>query len=194
MVLALIVFVALITYQFAYSRLIFVSGLERHLPRIFTHLNPRTRNPVTALLVQGVLSSLIMVGLFSQCSMANVTVYLQGALSVVWLFSGFFFFIPVVIARNKYADRYATEDFWRIPGGMPAVWIAVAVGSLATLGGIYYSFATPWIDVPRATWMTWLGIVAVGMFVLGVLVYFFGRRSAGKSARRTPWPTSRCWT
>src|SRR6478736_1773519 len=51
-VLACIVFVALMSYQVTYSRLIFVSGLERHLPRIFTHLNPRTRNPVTAVLIQ----------------------------------------------------------------------------------------------------------------------------------------------
>ncbi len=62
-VLAGIIIVALMTYQVAYSRLIFVSGLERHLPpRIFTHLNPRTRNPVTAILIQGVISSLILVG------------------------------------------------------------------------------------------------------------------------------------
>ena len=130
--------------------MIFVSGLERHLPRIFTHLNPRTRNPVTAVLIQGVLSSLILVGLYSQSSMANVTVYLQGGLSVVWLISGFFFFIPLVIARKKYADRYASEDFWRIPGGMPAVWAVVAVGVVATCAGVYYSFASPWIDVPAS--------------------------------------------
>ena len=74
-----IVFVALMTYQVAYSRLIFVSGLERHLPRIFTHLNPRTRNPVTAVLIQGVLSSLLLVALYSQSSMANVTIYLRAA-------------------------------------------------------------------------------------------------------------------
>ncbi|HJT96202.1 MAG TPA: APC family permease [Mycobacterium sp.] len=179
-VMALIIFVALVTYQVAYSRLIFVSGLERHLPRIFTHLNPRTRNPVTALLVQGTLSSLIIVALYSQSSMANVTVYLQGGLSVVWLLSGFFFFIPLIIARIKYADRYASEDFWRIPGGMPAVWTTVAVGVVATCAGVYYSFASPWIDVPVATWMTWVGGIAAGMFVLGAIVYFFGRRSAAK--------------
>jgi glutamate:GABA antiporter len=179
-VLAIIVFVAMTTYQVAYSRLIFVSGLERHLPRIFTHLNPRTRNPVTAVLIQGVLSSLLLVGLYSQASMANVTVYLQGGLSVVWLISGFFFFIPLVIARKKYADRYASEDFWRIPGGMPAVWAVAAVGVVATCAGVYYSFASPWIDVPAATWMTWVGGIAVGMFVLGAIVYFFGRRSAAK--------------
>jgi len=52
--------------------LIFVSGLERHLPRIFTPPQPAHPQPVTAILVQGVLSSLILVGLYSQSSMANV--------------------------------------------------------------------------------------------------------------------------
>src|SRR4051812_23360037 len=179
-VLAIIVFVAMTTYQVAYSRLIFVSGLERHLPRIFTHLNPRTRNPVTAVLVQGAISSTIMVALFSQSSLANVTVYLTGALSVVWLISGFFFFLPLPLARKKYAHRYATEQFWRIPGGMPVVWLVTIVGCLATLGGVYYSFATPWIDVSTGTWMTWLGSIAAGCLLVGLLVYVFGRRSAQK--------------
>ena len=180
-VLAVIVFVAMTTYQVAYSRLIFVSGLERHLPRIFTHLNPRTRNPVTAILVQGVLSSLILVGLYSQSSMANVTIYLQGGLSVVWLISGFFFFIPLVIARKKYADRYADEDFWRIPGGLPVVWLVTIIGVVATCAGVYYSFAAPWIPgMEPSLWMTWVGSIAAGMFVLGAIVYFFGRRSATK--------------
>jgi hypothetical protein len=128
-----------------------------------------------------VLSSLILVGLYSQSSMQNVTVYLQGGLSVVWLISGFFFFIPLVIARKKYADHYASEDFWRIPGGMPAVLTVTVVGVLATCAGVYYSFASPWIPgLATSTWMTWVGSIAVGMFVLGGIVYFFGRRSAAK--------------
>ena len=189
-VLACIMFVALMTYQVAYSRLIFVSGLERHLPRIFTHLNPRTRNPVTAVLIQGVLSSLILVGLYSQSSMANVTIFLQGGLSIVWLISGFFFLFPVIIARKKYADRYANETFWRIPGGMVGVWITVVVGTVGTIGGVYYSFAKSWIkDVPDGDWMMWVGSIAVGMFVLGVVVYIFGRRSRTRSAGGRPGPS-----
>ena len=178
---ACIVFVIMVTYQVAYSRLIFVSGLERHLPRIFTHLNPRTRNPVTALLIQGVISSLILVGLYSQASMANVTVFIQGGMSTVWLISGFFFLIPVIVARKKYADRYASEQFWRIPGGMVGVWITITVGTIGTIGGIYYSFAKSWLkDVGDSVWMTWTGSIAIGMILLGVIVYFFGRRSAHK--------------
>ncbi|HEY1698952.1 MAG TPA: APC family permease [Trebonia sp.] len=179
-VLAVIVFVALATYSIAYSRLIFVSGLERHLPRIFTHLNPRTRNPVTAILIQGAISSVLVIALFSQSSLVNVTIYLTGALSVIWLFSSLFFFIPPLIARVRYADRYENEDFWRIPGGKPGVWVTCVVGIIATLGGIYYSFAAPWIDVPKGTWMTWLGsIIGATVAVMG-LVYVFGRRAASK--------------
>jgi glutamate:GABA antiporter len=180
-VLAVILFIAMTTYQVTYSRLIFVSGLERHLPRIFTHLNPRTRNPVTAILIQGVLSSLILVALYSQSSMANITIFIQGGLSTVWLISGFFFLFPIIIARKKYADRYATEKFWRIPGGSVGVWITVIVGTVGTIGGVYYSFAKSWIkDVPDGTWMVWTGSIAVGMCLLGVIVYVFGRRAAHK--------------
>ena len=180
-VLAVIVFTALATYAIAYSRLIFVSGLERHLPRIFTHLNPRTRNPVTAILIQGSISSVLIIGLFSQSSLANVTIYLTGGLSVIWLASGLFFFIPPLIARVKYADRYANEDFWRIPGGKPGVWITCVIGIASTIAGIYYSFAVSWLpDVPNDTWMIWLGSIVAGTLVVMGVVFFFGRRSAEK--------------
>ena len=85
-----------------------------------------------------------------------------------------------MIARRKYADRYASEDFG-VSRGMPAVYGVAAVGIVATCAGVYYSFAASWIpDLPVGTWMTWVGSIAVGMFVLGAVVYFFGRRSAGK--------------
>ena len=86
----------------------------------------------------------------------------------------------MIVARKKYADRYAAEQFWRIPGGMAGVWTVAVIGSIGTMGGIYYSFVTPWIDVPQGTWMTWVGGISLGMFALGLTVYVFGRRSARK--------------
>ena len=63
---------------------------------------------------------------------------------------------------------------------MPAVYAVGIIGCLATASGIYYSFATPWIDVSKTTWMTWLGSISLGCLLVGVLVYVFGRRSAAK--------------
>jgi len=140
---------------------------------------------VTAILIQGAFSSVLIIGLFSQSSLANVTIYLTGGLSVIWLASGFFFFIPPLIARVKYADRYASEDFWRIPGGKPGVWITCIIGIASTIAGIYYSFAVSWLpDVPNDTWMTWLGSIVVGTLVVMGVVFYFGRRSAGKLTKQ----------
>jgi amino acid transporter len=177
--LCAVMLLALMTYQSAYARLIFVSGLERHLPRVFTHLNPRTRNPVTAVLIQGVISSTMIVVLYSQASLTDTFLILQGALTVLWLASGFFFFIPLVLARFRYADRYVNETFWRIPGGRPAAIAVAVIGSAATAVGIYYTYTLPFSeDISTTVWMTSVGLVTLGCLVLGLIVFFFGRRAA----------------
>jgi glutamate:GABA antiporter len=176
--IAVVIFIAFSVYQSAYSRLVFVSGLERHLPRLFTHLNARTRNPVTALLIQGVISSIAVVVLYSQQSLTTIFLCLQGALTVLWLASGYFFLIPVIIARYKYADRYASEAFWRIPGGKAGAIIVSVIGIGGTTAGIYYTFTLPFsADIAVSTWESTLGAICGVVLVAGALVYVFGRRS-----------------
>lgn len=177
--IAFISLVAFSIYQSAYSRLVFVSGLERHLPRLFTHLNARTRNPVTALLIQGAISSIAVVVLYSQQALTTMFLSLQGALTILWLVSGYFFLVPVILARFKYADRYASEGFWRIPGGRTGAIVVSGVGILGTTAGIYYTFTLPFSsDIPTGTWMLNLTAIGVVTLVVAALVYFFGRRSA----------------
>jgi amino acid transporter len=179
--LALVMLMAFTIYQSAYSRLVFVSGLERHLPRLFTHLNPRTRNPITALLIQGVISSVLVVILYSQQSLTTIFLSLQGALTVLWLGSGFFFLVPVIIARYKYADRYRNETFWRIPGGKPVAIGLILVGIGGTAAGIYYTFTLPFsADIKKSTWMWNVGSITAVTLVAAVVVYVLGRRSAAK--------------
>jgi glutamate:GABA antiporter len=179
--IALISLMAFTIYQSAYSRLVFVSGLERHLPRLFTHLNPRTRNPITALLLQGAISSVLVVILYSQQSLTTIFLSLQGALTILWLGSGFFFLIPLVLARYRYADRYETEDFWRIPGGRGAAIAVSFVGIAGTVAGIYYTFTLPFSpDIPKRTWMLNVGTITAGVLVAAAVIYVAGRRSAAK--------------
>jgi amino acid transporter len=179
--ISLVMLMAFTIYQSAYSRLVFVSGLERHLPRLFTHLNPRTRNPITALLIQGVISSILVVILYSQQSLTTVFLSLQGALTVLWLGSGFFFLVPVIIARFKYADRYMTETFWRIPGGRPVAILTILVGIGGTAAGIYYTFTLPFsATIKKSTWMWNVGTITGITLVAAVVVYTLGRRSAAK--------------
>lgn len=179
--LAIVMLIAFSIYQSAYSRLVFVSGLERHLPRLFTHLNPRTRNPITALLIQGVISSILVIYLYSSQNLTTVFLSMQGALTVLWLMSGFFFLIPMIIARYKYSSRYTTETFWRIPGGTVVAVIVALIGIGGTAAGVYYTFTLPFgPDIKKSTWMWNVGSITVGTLVAGAIVYTLGRRSAAK--------------
>jgi glutamate:GABA antiporter len=179
--IAVVIFIAFSVYQSAYSRLVFVSGLERHLPRLFTHLNARTRNPVTALLIQGVITSIAIVILYSQQSLTTMFLCLQGALTVLWLASGYFFLVPVIVARFRYADRYASETFWRIPGGKTGAIIVSLIGIGGTTAGIYYTFTLPFSpDIAVSTWESTLGAICGVVLVVAGLVYVLGRRSGRK--------------
>jgi amino acid transporter len=176
-----VLIIALTVYLSAYSRLVFVSGLEKHLPRLFTHLNARTRNPVTAILIQGVISSIGIIVLYSQQSLTTVFLSMQGALTILWLASGYFFLVPVIIARFKYADRYATESFWRIPGGRVAAIAVSGLGIAGTTVGIYYTFTLPFsADIAKGTWMTNVGVICAVTLLCGGVIYLLGRRSAGR--------------
>jgi amino acid transporter len=179
--IAVVALTAFTIYQSAYSRLIFVSGLEKHLPRLFTHLNARTRNPVTALLLQGVISSIVIVALYSQQSLETTFLALQGALTVLWLASGYCFLIPAIIARYKYAERYASEPFWRLPGGNAVAVALASVGIAGTTAGIYYTFTGPFSpDIAKGTWMTNLAVICGVTLAAAGAVYVLGRRSAAK--------------
>jgi amino acid transporter len=168
------------TYQSTYSRLIFVSGLERHLPRVFTHLNPRTRNPVTALLVSGAITSVIIVVVYAQQSLTNAYLTLTGALTFLWLAAGLFFFIPLPLARRRYRERYA-ERFWRIPGGMAGVWLVILLGLGGTVVGMYYTLTLPYSsDISKGTWIATVGGVSAALVVAGAIIFMFGKRAAEK--------------
>jgi amino acid transporter len=179
--IGLVMLTAFAVYQSAYSRLIFVSGLEKHLPRLFTHLNSRTRNPVTALLMQGVITSVAIVILYSQSSLQTMFLSLQGALTILWLASGYCFLVPLIIARYRYADRYDAEGFWRIPGGRVAAVLVALVGIGGTTAGIYYTFTLPFsADITKGSWMANVGVICGVTLVAAGLVYVLGRRSASK--------------
>jgi hypothetical protein len=113
--------------------------------------------------------------------LTTVFLSMQGALTVLWLASGYFFLVPVIIARFKYAERYRTESFWRIPGGRAGAIAVSALGIAGTTVGIYYTFTLPFsTDIKKGTWMTNVGVICAVTLLCGAVIYLLGRRSAGR--------------
>src|SRR2546429_9614925 len=53
-----------VVYNYSFSRLLFVSGLERRMPASLGKVNERNRVPVNAVMAQTVLASLVTVAAF----------------------------------------------------------------------------------------------------------------------------------
>lgn len=171
-----------VTYQNTYSRLLFVSGVEHRLPRVFAHISSRTRNPVPALLLQAVVASVVIIVFYSQASLSAVlNIYLAGLVGV-WSLSLLYLYVGIWSAR-RHPDWYEARGaaVWKIPGGSVGKWITLGVGFLFTLASIYYVFAIPWTsDISTPRWITYMGGLMLVFIVGGVLVWF---RSGGTSRR-----------
>ena len=174
-----------VAYQNTYSRLLFVSGVEHRLPRVFAHISPRSKSPVPALLLQAVIASVVIIIFFSQASLAAVlNIYLAGLVGV-WSLSLFYLYTGIVSAR-RHPSWYAArgDEVWKIPGGTIGVGLVAVVGVIFTCLSIYFVFALPWTsDISSDQWILYMGGL-MGAFVLsGVIVWLLGlRRAEGASA------------
>src|SRR5881392_2145568 len=62
-----------VVYNYSFSRLLFVSGLEQRMPRQLGRVHPRTKVPVWAIVAQTVLSSLFVIAIFNPWVPSNNT-------------------------------------------------------------------------------------------------------------------------
>jgi amino acid transporter len=174
-----------IAYMNAYSRLLFVSGIERRLPAVMAQVNERTRVPVPSMLVQGLGASLVILVFSTQTQLATAFNLYVAALVTVWCSALFYLYAGVVKARLSYADLYKrnVDSVWKIPGGIVGVCIVAIWGAFFNAVAIYYVFALPWsTDISATAWRLWL--VAIGLVVIlsGVWI-FLGSRKRVASVR-----------
>src|SRR5437879_8120635 len=80
-----------IVYNYSFSRLLFVSGLEQRMPAQLGRVNEKTKVPVHAIVTQTVLSSLFVVAIFNPWVSGNNNQraywLFQAAVTVIWCVS-----------------------------------------------------------------------------------------------------------
>jgi amino acid transporter len=170
-------------FNYAFARLLFVSGLDRRLPAIVGKVNAN-RVPAVAVLVQSTLASLVTVGIFilapltlrllSPADLATV-IYdvIQAALTVIWCVSMATLFLDVVLIRGKYREHFARMQ-------LAPTWVfhlGVALGILASTVGIIVTFTNPWTTLlSRGLWDAGIGGLAVLALAVGTGIYWLGRK------------------
>jgi len=163
-----------INYENMYSRLLFVSALEKRLPAVFAHVNEK-KVPIRALLVQAIGASIVILIFSTQESLAVVFNLYLAALVAIWCASLYYIFAALLIVRKKYDSLYQSRgaDVWHIPGGLIGRWFVGIWGIVANTIAIYYVFALPWVSegITAQAWRGWIAAIVAVVIGFGVILY-----------------------
>ena len=185
LVLAWVLLTVAVVYNFAFGRLLFVSGLEKRLPHQVGRVN-KNKVPANAVTLQTAIASIIAILLFLILGAGGKDPYkvfyaLYAGLTIVWCISTALLFLDIFFARRAAPARF--EEARRIPLGW--LFICGAIGTIVNLLAVFFIFIGSWYPTgyPRlAEWNAWMFGITGFSVITGILIYAISQRTRrGKS-------------
>lgn len=161
-----------IVYNYSFSRLLFVSGLERRMPHQLGTVNPRTKVPVHAIITQTVLSSLFVVGVFGPWLTGNNSQkaywLFQAGVTVIWCLSMILLFSDIFLVKRAFPVK-----FEEVRAAHPyLLYASGAIGAAASVFGAFITFKSPWTPLfSPASWRVWLGVLCGVSALAAITIY-----------------------
>jgi amino acid transporter len=185
LVLAWVLLTVAVVYNFAFGRLLFVSGLEKRLPHQVGRVN-KNKVPANAVTLQTAVASVIAILLFFILGAGGKDPYkvfyaLYAGLTIVWCISTALLFLDIFFAKRAAPAKF--EEARRIPLGW--LFICGAVGTLVNLLAVFFIFIGSWYPTgyPRlAEWNAWMFGITGFSVITGIAIYAISQRTRrGKS-------------
>jgi glutamate:GABA antiporter len=187
-VLAWVFLTATVVYNYAFARLLFVSGLERRLPHQIGQVN-KNKVPANAVILQTVIASLIAIGIFFIVGRGggdpNKPFFaLYAGLTIVWCISTAILFLDVFFAKRANPRKF--EEARRAPLGV--LYLCGAVGSIVNVVAVFLIFTGTWYPPGYKTlseWNAWMIGITAASAVVGVGIYLISEVTRkGSEAQR----------
>jgi amino acid transporter len=163
-----------VVYNYSFSRLLFVSGLERRMPSLLGRVNEKTKVPVNAILLQTALASVFAIVTFGPWAghgnfPSQVYLIFQAAVTVIWCLSMVLLFADVFLVKRAFPERFEAER-------VAPNWVLFGsgfVGIVASVVGALVTFKSPWNPeiFTNGSWRSWLAIVAGISALAAILIY-----------------------
>ena len=170
-----------VAYMNSYSRLLFVSGIEKRLPSIMSYLTNK-KVPLPAILVQCIVGIFVIIFFTTQQNLAATFQLYLAALVTVWVTSLYYLYIALPIVRSKFKSNYETDNsIWKIPFKSFGLWFTVIMGLVFNTVAIYYVFANPWTaDISPTEWRKWLVIISAVIILSGTIIFLLSNSKVKK--------------
>jgi amino acid transporter len=178
--------IAVVVYNFAYARILFVASVDRRLPIGLGKLN-KSRIPSNAVIFQTCVAVVFtilgfvvlpyIVRLDSPVNLSNeVYNVVEAAATLVWVVSTSFLLINVAIffLRNKQTLRQKRI----LP--IPLLWLCIAAGIIASIAGVIDTLFNSWIVtlINNTYWSFLVGGLTLTWLILAAIGSMFGSSQA----------------
>src|SRR5437588_3351443 len=160
-----------IVYNYSFSRLLFVSGLEQRMPQQLGRVN-KNKVPVYAIVAQTVLASIFVIAICNPwvANDNNQKAYwlFQAAVTVIWCISMVLLFFDIFLVKRAFPAKFeevrTTHPYLLYASGV--------IGMLASAFGAYVTFRSPWTTLfSVGHWRVWLALLC-GISVLAAVVIY----------------------
>jgi amino acid transporter len=180
LVLGWVFLTAAVVYNYAFARLLFVSGLEKRLPHQVGKVN-KNKVPANAVILQAVIATIVGALIFFVLGSGESDPYkyfyaLYAGLTIVWCISTALLFLDIFFAKRAAPQRFAEAQ--RISLGW--LYVCGAVGTVANVVAVFFIFTGSWYPPgwpSLASWNWWMvGITALSV-VAGIVIYLISQQA-----------------
>jgi amino acid transporter len=180
-----------VVYNYSFSRLLFVSGLERRMPAALGKVDDNTKVPRNAILLQTSLASIFAIVTFGPWATGTnfpVQTYLifQAAVTVIWCVSMVLLFADIFLVKRAFPEKFEEVRV----SSTRLLFLSGIVGVGASVIGALVTFKTPWNPdlFSNNSWRLWLAIVALVSIAAAIVIYGISEITHRREAP-TPTPT-----
>ena len=180
LVLAWVVLTVAVVYNFSFGRLLFVSGMEKRMPRAIGHVN-RNKVPANAITLQSTISTVLAIVVFFIFGAGGSDPYkyffiLYAGVTIVWCISTALLFLDIFFAERASPQRF--EQARRVPRWV--LNLCGIVGFVANIAAVLLIFVGPWYPPgfpTLAEWNAWMiGFTAVSV-ISGIVIYVISQQA-----------------
>jgi amino acid transporter len=178
LILAWVFLTATVVYNYAFARLLFVSGLEKRLPHQVGKVN-RNKVPANAVILQTLIATIITIVVFFGIGGddPNKPFYgLYAGLTIVWCISTALLFLDIFFAKRADPERFERER--RVP--LWFLYVCGIVGTLANLLAVFFIFIGSWYPTgfpTLAEWNAWMFAISGLSVAAGIIIYLISQQT-----------------
>jgi len=156
------------------ARIPYVIGIDRYLPAALGKTHPKWGTPHVALITQGVVVTLLMIGSVIDATIEEAYIMLLDMTIILYFVPFLYMFAALPILRRKAKGN--DEGVHLVPGGTGGVWLVASLGFVATFLSVILALMPPEGSANPQMFVAKVGGGCLLFIVAGLGFYYRNRR------------------